>query len=111
MDFVSIFQVFRPIDWKVFVALLLLSLLYAVVLQLWCRFWPESFSDNTWVTVFFGVLYVLGGLGFLLDWRAWLRVCGAFVFAGAPIITRSLINHARRRRKANGYLEGEGDGV
>ena len=113
MDFVSVFQVFGLLDWKVFGALLVLSVIYAFLLQLWCKHWPESFSDNTWVTVFIGVGYVLGGLGFLLDWQAWLRVCAAFVFAGGPIIVRSLVNHARRRRAANGYWEGEdrSDGV
>jgi uncharacterized protein YebE (UPF0316 family) len=93
------------LDWLVLGALALASVLYVVLLQVWMRWYPESYRDNTWVMVFFGVVYVVVGLGFVLDWEAWLRVCAAFVAAGLPIIARSLVNAARRRHRANHYGE------
>ena len=104
---------FCLLDWLVFGGLFVLSVAYAFVLQWWATRWPESFDDLTWLTVVIGVGYVLIALGCLLELGAWLRVCGAFAFACVPIIARSVVNHARRRREANGYLEGEdrSDGV
>jgi hypothetical protein len=105
MDFNTIYEVFRLVDRQVYLALWLLSVAYAVVLQVWSQRWPESFADGTWLTVVIGVGYVLLGLGFLLSWEAWLRVCAAFFFACLPIVCRSLVNHAKRRREANGFGE------
>lgn len=107
MDFETIFDVFRPIDCQVYLGLWLASVVYSVILQVWSQSWPESFCDNTYMTVVIGVGYVLLGLGFLLSWEAWLRVCGAFFFACLPIVARSLVNHAKRRRAANHFDEGE----
>jgi hypothetical protein len=109
MDSMSIFDVFRPIDKQVFLALWLISVVYAVVLQVWSQKWPESFCDNTYMTVVIGVGYVILGLGFLLSWEAWLRVCAAFFFACLPIVCRSLVNHAKRRREANGFNKDGGE--
>ncbi len=109
MDSMSIFDVFRPIDKQVFLALWLISVVYAVVLQVWSQKWPESFADNTYMTVVIGVGYVILALGFLLSWEAWLRVCAAFFFACLPIVARSLVNHAKRRREANGFNEDGGE--
>lgn len=105
MDSSCIFDLFRPADWQVFGGLLVLSVGYAVALEEWGRRWPESFSDNTWVSVVIGVAYVLLGLGLLLEMVDWLRVAGAFLFASLPIIGRSLVNQARRRRAANRFGE------
>lgn len=97
-------MIFTSSDWLVFVALALVSLAYALALQWWSRQYPESFDDLTWLTVVVGVGYILVGLAFVLDLAAWLRVCAAFAFACLPIIARSVINHARRRREANRRL-------
>jgi hypothetical protein len=109
MDSMSIFDVFRPIDKQVFLALWLISVVYAIDLQIWSQKWPESFADNTYMTVVIGVGYVLLALGFLLSWEAWLRVCAAFFVACLPIVARSLVNHAKRRREANGFNEDGGE--
>jgi hypothetical protein len=109
VDYDTIFEVFRLVDRQVYLALLLISVVYAIDLQIWSQKWPESFADNTYVTVVIGVGYVLLGLGFLLSWEAWLRVCAAFFVACLPIVARSLVNHAKRRREANGFNEDGGE--
>ena len=96
---------FSTVDEIVFVSLFILSVLYALVLQWWNGHYPESFDDNTWLTVVIGVGYVLLGLFFVLSVESWLRVCAAFFFASLPIIARSLVNAAHRRRAANRHVE------
>jgi formate-dependent nitrite reductase membrane component NrfD len=105
MDSVSIFDVYRPGDWRAMLAVAGLGVAYALLLQCWMRRYPESFADNTYLQVVGGVGYVVIASAFVLDLAAWLRVCGLFAAACPPIIARSLLNAARRRRETNGYLE------
>lgn len=96
-------QIIFP-HWPVFASLFGFSLVYALVLQWWHRTYPESFDDNTWLTVVIGVGYVLLHLGAALSLAAWLIVATAFFVASLPIITRSLYNAAHHRRETNDWI-------
>jgi len=88
---------------------LLVSLLYAVVLRAWSRSYPESYQDNTWLTVVVGVGYVLLALAVVTNLVVWLRVVVAFGVAGVPIVASCVVSAAQRRRKAHARWEKEGE--
>lgn len=92
-------------NWFVFLSLLGFSASYALLLQWWSRDYPESFDDNTWLTVVIGVGYVLLHLAVLIPLRYWILVATAFFVASLPIIGRSLYNRARQRRETNAWLD------
>lgn len=90
--------------WPVFVSLFCFSLAYAVVLQWWHRTYPESFDDNTWLTVVIGDGYVLLHLAAVMPLTYWILVVCAFFVASLPIILRSLYNAAHHRRETNDWI-------
>ncbi len=93
-------SIFTTFDWLVFAGLFLLSVLYAWLLHLWWRYFPQSYEALTWLQVVIGTGYVLIGLAFVLPMEYWIRVCAAFFFACLAIITRSVFLHSRNQRDA-----------
>lgn len=89
-------------DWLVFGSLFILSIVYAGLLQLWWRRYPQSYDSLTWFQVVVGVGYVLIGLGFILPVEYWIRVCAAFFFACLAIVFRSIFIHSQNQRDAEG---------
>lgn len=98
-------------NWPIFLSLFCFSGAYALILQWWSRNYPESFDDNTWLTVVIGVGYVLLHLAGIMPFTYWLQVAAAFLVASLPIIGRSIYNHARHRRETNDWLDRNTTGV
>ena len=91
-------EMFTRTDLAVFVALFVISVPYAILLELWRRRFPQSFEALTWFQVVVGVGYVVVALAIILPIEYWLRVFGAFTFASLPIILRSVVIHAINQR-------------
>lgn len=95
---------FTLIDWGVFGGIFLTSVGYAILLQKWQRYFPDSFDDLTWLQVVVGVGYVLLWLRLIIPLQYWLIICTAFFFACLAIVFRSIWNtaHQKREVKENG---------
>lgn len=98
---------FTPFESWTLVALLAISIVYAVVLQWWEKHYPEGFSDHTWLQVVFGVAFTLAAQMMIMPLRPWLLACTTFIVSGSPIIFRSVYNLSKRRREANGGNDGD----
>lgn len=96
----DILIIFDRLDWIVYAVLFCVSMIYAVILHVWWKRYPQSFADLTWLQVILGVGYVLLGLGFIVPLHDWLHICAAFFFACLPIIFRSVFVSAGNQRDA-----------
>ncbi len=101
-------SIFSRADWSVFAGLFILSIIYAWLLQLWWRHFPQSYESLTWLQVVIGTGYVLIGLAFILPLEYWIRVCAAFFFACLAIIMRSVFLHSRNQRDAENVNHNNG---
>ncbi len=79
----------------VFALLLLVSTLYAVILQV-TSFGRWLARERTWLSVVIGVGYTVLALVLVIPRSAWFMVVMAFLVASLPIIGRSLWNELRR---------------
>ena len=91
---------FDTADWIVFLALFAMGAVYWVALDLWLKYWPDSYEELVWFQVVIGVFYVLFGVAFIIEDRAWIKVTIAFIFSSILIIIRSISITARNRREA-----------
>jgi Na+/melibiose symporter-like transporter len=86
----------------VLVVLFLVSVLYAILLQVLERRWG-AVSDYTWLAVVAGVSYTLAGLA-VLDLRAAALALIVFAVSAVPIVARSIVNDVRDRNELRHYL-------
>lgn len=92
----TIYEILFP-HWPIWWCIFATSIVYAYLLQLWANKWPESFDDNTWLTVVIGDGYVVLWLGAIISFDAWAKLCAALLVACIPIVYRS-VRGARGQR-------------